>query len=107
MSGEVKAREVVSMVRDMADRPFVISVTHQYAADWDELGLFVLLDEEARDREIARLCNALLGYLNEVLPRGNPYFVWQVQFKRQNQVIDVLFPGDAMRKINTQRYPRL
>ena len=106
MSGEVKAREVVSAVREMADRPFVISVTHQYAGDWDELAMFVLIDDEAKDREVARLCNTLLGYLNEVLPRGNPHFTWQVQFKRQSQIIEVIFPGDAMRKINTLRYPR-
>ena len=106
MSGEVKAREVVSVVRDMADRPFVVSVTHQYAADWDELALFVLVDDEAKDREVARLCNAILGHLNEVLPRGNPYFTWQVQFKRQSQIIEVIFPGDALRKVNSLRYPR-
>ena len=106
MSGEVKAREVVSAVRDMADRPFVVSVTHQYASDWEELALFILLDDEAKDREVARLCNTILGHLNETLPGGNPHFSWQVQFKRQSQIIDVIFPGDAMRKVNTVRYPR-
>ncbi len=106
MSGEVKAREVFSTVRDMADRPFVVSVTHQYAADWEELALFILLEDEAKDREVARLCNTILGHLNEILPRGNPYFSWQVQFKRHNQIIDVIFPGNAPRKLNTLRYPR-
>jgi hypothetical protein len=106
VNGEVKAREVVSKVRDMADRPFVITVTHQYAADWDELAMFVLVDDEAKDREVARLCNALLEYLNEVLPKGNPHFTWQVQFKRHSQVIEVIFPGDAMRKVSSLRYPR-
>ncbi len=106
MSGEVKAKEIVSTVRDMADRPFVVSVTHQYASEWQELALFVLLEDEAKDREVARLCNAILQHLNEVLPRGNPHFSWQVQFKRQAQIIEVIFPGDAQRKVNTVRYPR-
>lgn len=106
MSGEVKAREVVSKVREMADKPYVVSVTHQYAADWDELALYILIDDEARDREIARLCNTVLAYLNEILPRGNTCFTWQVQFKRENQIVDVIFPGDSARKINSVRYPR-
>lgn len=106
MSGEVKAREVVSKIRELADRSFVVSVTHQYADEWDELALFILVDDEARDREVARLCNAVLEYLNELLPRGNAFFTWQVQFKRETQIIDVIFPGDSLRKINTVRYPR-
>jgi hypothetical protein len=92
--------QVVSKARDLCHRSFVDDVEDHYAGYWDELGLSVKLRDNATDAETLALRNDLLRMLDDILPKGNPLFCWQVAFRRCGDTIEVLFPGDEVRSVS-------
>lgn len=97
MYDEKKVDEVVSAVRILASKPYVESVSQEFAGYVNSLGLEIFLTNEATDREAIELRNDLLVYLNKVLPEGNKFFSWDASFWRSRCKVDVLFPDDKPR----------
>jgi hypothetical protein len=94
---EKKIDEVMSVVRNLVARPYVDSISEEFAGYFNSWGLEIFLTNEAPDREVIELRNDLLVYLNEVLPEGNKLFSWDACFWRTHCKIEVLFPWDKPR----------
>jgi hypothetical protein len=94
---EATYADAVSKAKGLCDRWFVESLEDHYAGYWDELGLYINLRNSAVDAEVIELRNGLLMLLEQMLPKGNADFTWQVGFVRSGKTIEVLFPGDEIR----------
>jgi hypothetical protein len=93
---ELEAR-IISDVKAIANRPFVVSVSDHYAGYWDELGLTLTLAPDSRDEDVIALQNELLVYLNRFWIENKPDFDWMVMFSRGTDKMVPLVAGDGPR----------
>ena len=96
-SAQDLAGRVIAEVRVIAARPCVVSLGDHFAGYFNELGIFVGVADDAQDSEVIDLRNAMLAYLDMVLPEESALFKWQVGIKRDSKTIEVIFPGDLPR----------
>ncbi|RYY86589.1 MAG: hypothetical protein EOO15_14090 [Chitinophagaceae bacterium] len=85
---------LLSDVREIAKKPFVLSVEDHFAGYFKELGITVRLAIETTDSEIIALRNELLTYLSQAFSEQKLEFTWQVDFRRGTDQAALLFPGD-------------
>jgi len=97
--------QVVNEVRDLASRPFVLSIEDDFAGYFNELGISVALATDSTDQDVILLRNDLLDRLECLLPHGRSSFTWLVTFKRGGSTVEVLTPVDEPRELTDALVP--
>lgn len=88
---------VISEVRALASKPFVLAIEDHFAGYFNELGLTITVSDSALDVDVIKLRNKLLELLETLVPTGSSPFTWQVAFTRNSKTIEVLCPDDEER----------
>ena len=88
---------MISEVRVLASKPFVLAIEDHFAGYFNELGLTITVRDSALDIEVISLRNKLLELLTSLLPTCSSPFTWQVAFTRNSKTIEVLCPDDGKR----------
>jgi hypothetical protein len=88
---------LITVVCDIADKPFVEVVESSFAGYFDELVITIKLRPEASDAGVISLQNQLLQYFNSTDDARPSGFTWLIKFTRDGKSLRSLFPGDAPR----------
>ena len=78
---ELESR-VISGVKSIANRPFVLSISDHFAGYFNELGLTLTLSPDSHDEDVIALQNDLLAYMDTFWAENKPDFDWIVMFSR-------------------------
>ena len=95
MYDQALENEIVAKINGICRRAKVLKVESHFAGYFDELGITVILENDASDKAFRKLALKIMDYLNSTLPEGNEFFTWQLFFVRSEKQIGIFFPGDS------------